>query len=900
MLVFLRNGNKSFYAVGLAVVGSSQLLRSSTALRLAHLQHELVHFAYNSAWAQASESGGPQRARSLFAMPPFTVEQVRSVMDSTERIRSLSIIAHVDHGKTTLADSLVSRAGIISAKAAGERRFTHGRKDEEERGVTIKSTGVTLPFDYDAGDGAVPYLVNLIDSPGHVDFSSEVTAALRITDGAVVVVDCIEGCAVQTETVLRQALQERVKPCLFVNKVDRCILEMQMEPEDMYLRFRNAVENVNVIIATYNDASMGDLQVRPEAGNVAFGSGLHGWGFTLEHFAGLLAAKAGVEKARMMDKLWGDRFFHAKRKVWTNQQPEDAEPLQRGFCQYIMTPICQLVQAIMDKDSKYEKMMDRLGIVLKGEDRELTGKALMKHVMQNWLSCGESLLSMVVTKLPSPKVAQRYRVENLYDGPMDDQAALAIRSCDPAGPLMMYVSKMVPAPDRSRFYAFGRVFSGTVSTGQKVRIQGPHYRPGTKDDLHVKAIQRTVLMMGRGTEPIQDVPCGNTVALVGVDQYILKSGTITTLEDAHNFTDMKYSVSPVVTVAVKPKDGKDLPKLVEGLKKLSKSDQLVVCRTEESGEHVIAGCGELHVEICLKDLREEFAQCDFTVSDPVVSYRETVTQQSSQTCLAKSANKLNRLYFTAEPLQEELAQALEDGTLGPKVDPKVGAKILSEKFGWDKQQAQSKIWCYGPEGDGPNMVVDCTVAAQYLHDIRDSVTSAFQWTTKEGVLCEENLRSVRFNLTEVMLHPEKVHRGAGQISPALRRCCFASELTAKPTLQEPVFLVEISCPKDALSGVYSCLNLRRGCVFEENQREGTPMVQVKAHLPVAESFGFVASLRQATSGQAFPQCVFDHWESLPGNCLEKGSKMEELVLGIRKRKNLKLQMPVLGDYLDKL
>merc|ERR1712186_14525 len=228
--------------------------------------------------------------------------------------------------------------------------------------------------------------------------------------------------------------------------------------------------------------------------------------------------------------------------------------------------------------------MTTLGIVLKGDDKSLTGKPLMKRTMQVWINAADTLLQMLVTKLPSPRTAQKYRVENLYEGPMDDEAAAAIRACDPAGPLMMYVSKMVPTSDKGRFYAFGRVFSGTIATGQKVRIQGPHYNPGGKEDLNVKNIQRTVLMMGRTTEQIADVPCGNTVALVGVDQYILKSGTITTIEDAHIIADMKYSVSPVVKVAVKPKDGKDLPKLVDGLKKLSKSDPLVVCSTEDSGE----------------------------------------------------------------------------------------------------------------------------------------------------------------------------------------------------------------------------------------------------------------------------------------------------------------------------
>merc|ERR1712153_90513 len=399
----------------------------------------------------------------------------------------------------------------------------------------------------------------------------------------------------------------------------------------------------------------------------------HGWGFNVERFAKIYASKMGVDKEKMMKRLWGDSFFNAKKKTWTNvQTPEGStEKLPRALCQFIMTPINQLMRAIMDdQKDKYEKMMVTLGIVLKGDEKSLTGKPLMKRTMQIWINAADTLLSMIVTKLPSPRVAQKHRVENLYEGPMDDEAAKAMRACDKDGPLLMYVSKMVPTSDKGRFYAFGRVFSGTIATGMKVRIQGPHYKPGTKEDLNVKSIQRTVLMMGRTVEQIADVPCGNTVALVGVDQYILKSGTITTFEDAHNIADMKYSVSPVVKVSVKVKDGKDLPKLVEGLKKLSKSDPLVVCTTEESGEHVIAGCGELHVEICLKDLREEYAQCEFTVGDPVVSYRETVTDESTQVCLSKSPNKHNRIYLIARPMPEELSTLIESGKAGPKADPK--------------------------------------------------------------------------------------------------------------------------------------------------------------------------------------------------------------------------------------
>jgi len=298
-------------------------------------------------------------------------------------------------------------------------------------------------------------------------------------------------------------------------------------------------------------------------------------------------------------------------------------------------------------------------------------------------------------------------------------------------------------------------------------------------------------------------------------------------------------------------------------------------------------------------LREEYAQCDFTVGDPVVSYRETVTKDSS-TALSKSPNKHNRLYLTAHKIDEELCASIEEGKSGPKADPKERTKLLKEKFGFDDNEAR-KIWCWGPETEGANIVVDVTTGVQYINEIKEHVVSAFQWATKEGPLAEENMRGIRYNVQDVTLHTDSIHRGAGQIMPPTRRGCFAAEMMAEPTLQEPIFLVEITCPQDAMSGVYACLNLRRGCVFEENPREGTPLLQVKAHLPVAESFGFVAALRQQTSGQAFPQCVFDHWEDLNmGSFNSAGTKLNDLLLAIRKRKNIKVEIPPLGDYLDKL
>lgn len=359
------------------------------------------------------------------------------------------------------------------------------------------------------------------------------------------------------------------------------------------------------------------------------------------------------------------------------------------------------------KKEETATLLQKLEIVLKGEERDLEGKPLLKVVMKKFLPAADALLEMLVLHLPSPVTAQKYRAETLYEGPIDDECGVGIRDCDPKGPLMLYVSKMVPTSDKGRFYAFGRVFSGTVKSGIKVRIQGPNYLPGKKEDLFIKAIQRTVLMMGRYIEPIDDVPAGNIVGLVGVDQFLLKSGTLTTSDTAHNMKVMKFSVSPVVRVAVEVKNANDLPKLVEGLKRLSKSDPCVLTSISESGEHIVAGAGELHLEICLKDLEEDHAGVPLRVSPPVVSYRETVAGQSSITALSKSPNKHNRLYVTAEPLDEEVSKDIEAGKISPRDDFKARARILADEHGWDITDAR-KIWCFGPDTTGANLLVDQT------------------------------------------------------------------------------------------------------------------------------------------------------------------------------------------------
>lgn len=880
-------------------------------------------------------------------MVNFTGDQMREIMDNKNNIRTMSVIAHVDHGKSTLTDSLVCKAGIISAKHAGTARYTDTRADEQERGITIKSTGISMFFEYDLesqsslqkektaeelkaeAEGAVSnvdtlsknaFLINLIDSPGHVDFSSEVTAALRVTDGALVVVDCIEGVAVQTGTVLRQAMAERVKPVLMVNKVDRALLELQLSGEEIYQNMVKAIENVNVIIESFRFDDNVNWQVEPIAATVAFGSGLHQWGFTLKTFANYYAAKLNTPAEKLLEKFWGDWVFataDGKNKwvksttVNTNRGVDAEYGAKRAFVQFIMDPIINMFQAVMNNEvtkkgvPKAHNMAEAVGVKLSEDTKKtLTGKPLLKHIMQKWLPAAEAILEMIVVHLPSPVAAQKYRADGLYDGPKDDEACTAIRNCDTSegAPLMMYISKMIPGAD-NRFTAFGRVFSGKVATGQKVRIMGPNYVPGKKTDLFLKSIQRVVIMMGRYTETVADIPAGNTCGLIGVDQYIVKSGTITTLDTAHCIKTMKFAVSPVVRVAVAVKNSGDLPKLVEGLKKLSKSDPMVRCETTEAGEHIIAGCGELHLEICLKDLQEDFMKgAPLNVTPPVVTYNECITTESKE-ALSKSANKHNRIFCQVYPISDEVCEMFDEGILAPNMDLKERSKLLREhpNLGWEEASTPTKIWCFGDDLIGPNIVTERTVGVAYLNEIKDSVVGGFKWCCNEGPMCEERMRGVKLVINDVVLHADAIHRGMGQISPVSRRASYASVYMAEPALQEPVFLANITAPTQHVGSIYNVMSMRRGSVESEGDGMSGGVANMRCFLPVAESFGFSQLLAEQTSGSAFSQLQFDHWQLFDGGDFkDPETRLGKLINSIRVRKGLEPALPPLDRYLDKL
>jgi elongation factor 2 len=440
-------------------------------------------------------------------------------------------------------------------------------------------------------------LINFIDTPGHRDLSAEVTAALRIVDGALLVVDYSVGSNLQTETMLRWILAESVRPTLAINKLDLLLLEKDVDKEAIYQSLKGTIDNINDTISSFPNTSLGDVQLFPERGNVAFTSGLHGWGFTLRNFARRYEKKFGIAEEKIMGKLWGENFFNGAKQTWGCVGTDtNGKPLERAFNMFVLDPILKIVDAVTTSDQNFiDRVIVKLGLQLSDRERGLKGNEQLNAIMRNFLPIGKSLSEMLVVHLPSPSVAQRYRVETVYEGPMDQESSAGIRECNPKAPLVIYVSSLLPGAEK---YSLGRVFSGTISAGCEVRVQGPNCRHSRKDDVFITTIGEVLTVKGCSFESIDSCVAGNIVVLSGVDKLLFKSGTITTSDNTFNIRTPKIFPTPV-QVSVEVNKPADLPSLLEGLIQLSKSDLGIQTWLSETGEHIVAGAGEFHLEKCL-------------------------------------------------------------------------------------------------------------------------------------------------------------------------------------------------------------------------------------------------------------------------------------------------------------
>lgn len=794
------------------------------------------------------------------------------LMSNPSLVRNVALVGHLQHGKTLFMDMLVEQTHHISTfdvNSEKHMRYTDTRIDEQERRISIKAMPMSLVLE---DSNAKSYLCNVMDTPGHVNFSDEMTAALRLADGAVLVVDAAEGVMVNTERAIRHAIQERLPIVVVINKVDRLITELKLPPNDAYYKLRYIIEVINNHISAVSSTAGGIQVIDPAAGNVCFASANAGWSFTLLSFAKLYVKLHGIpfDAGKFASRLWGDMYYHPDTRGFKRKPP--ASGGDRTFVQFVLEPLYKIYSQVIGEHKKsVEATLAELGVTLSNAAYRLNVRPLLRLACSAVFGSATGFTDMLVKHIPSAKEAAAKKVEHIYTGPKDSSVYDAMKDCDPSGPLMVNITKLYPKSDCSVFDAFGRVYSGEIQTGQTVRVLGEGYSPEDEEDMTVKEVTKLWVYQARYRVPISKAPAGSWVLIEGVDASIMKTATLCNVdfdEDVYIFRPLRFNTLSVVKTATEPLNPSELPKMVEGLRKISKSYPLAITKVEESGEHTILGTGELYLDCIMKDLRELYSEVEVKVADPVVSFCETVVETSSRKCFAETPNKKNKITMIAEPLEKYLAEDIENGVVSIDWPRKRLGDFFQTKYDWDLLAARS-IWAFGPDKQGPNILLDDTLPSEVdknlLNAVKDSIVQGFQWGAREGPLCDEPIRNVKFKIVDAKIAPEPLHRGTGQIIPTARRVVYSAFLMATPRLMEPVYYVEIQTPSDCISAILTVISRRRGHVKAEVKQAGTPAYIVQAFLPVIESFGFETDLRYHTQGQAFCLSVFDHWAIVPGD-----------------------------------
>jgi len=695
-----------------------------------------------------------------------------------------------------MSDNLLGYAGIISPQAAGRALALDSMKLEQDRQMTIVQANVTLLFE----KGDKEYVVNMIDTPGHIDFTGRVTRSLRAIDGAVVVSDSVEGIMTQTETVTRQALEERVRPVLYINKIDRLIKELRLTPDKMQEWLANIVSTFNGLIDTYAEPEYKEKwKVSIQDGSVSFGSAKDRWGFNIDV---------------MKEKGISFKDIYAAYQDGANVD-------------------------------------------------DLAKKAPL----------AEAVLGMVVKHHPPPHVAQKYRIPKIWKGDLESDIGKAILNCDDNGPAVMMIVNMAMDPAAGPV-AIGRLFSGTLKDGMPVHLI---------DTKREGKIQSVNFFMGNQREMVGELGAGNIPALLGLIE--ARAGqTLSTVKDVAIFEGIKYVSEPVVQIAVEAKYPKDLPKLVEALRRITIEDpNLVVKINEESGETVIAGMGVLHLEIATSLIADAGVQ--IVTSQPLINYRETI-QNESEVVMSKSPNRHNKIFMKVEPLEPEIAEMIRAGQLSEMKDKKEMENILKSK-GWDTDTAK-RVMRFDSRG---NIMINGTKGVQFIQESSDSILSGFEEVMKEGPLAKEQVRNCKFTFTHFVPHEDTAHRGLSQLSPASRRACMAAMLKANPILLEPMLGIEVRVPQDMIGNVATVLSGKRGKVLDMQQKGVTSIIT--GEIPASETFDISEVMRGQTAGKAMWNTHFKAWTPMPK------SIQANLIADTRKRKGLSPEPPTADEFIDK-
>ncbi|MGB0488169.1 MAG: elongation factor EF-2, partial [Candidatus Poseidoniaceae archaeon] len=691
-------------------------------------------------------------------------------------------------------------AGMMSEDLAGKSRVLDFDEQESARGITINAASASMVHSVDGTD----YLINLIDTPGHVDFGGDVTRAMRAVDGCFILACAVEGPMPQTETVVRQALKEKVKPVLFINKVDRLINELKVTPEDMLKRFEETIIKVNKLIRQFApEEKKKEWQVSVLDGTVAFGSAYHNWGITIPYMK-----KSGVSMTEIFE-----------------------------YCN--------------------------------NEDQKTLAQKAPVH---------EVLLDMAVTKLPGPVEAQPYRIPNIWTGDLETPIGKAMMNCDPEAELAMMITKIWMDPHAGEV-AVGRLYSGAINQGESVYAIGA---------AKPERVQQVSMMVGGDRITVPKVVAGNIAAITGI-RSAAAGVTLSRDKDFTPFEAIRHYSDPVVTVAVEPKSMKDLPKFIDALRSLAKSDaSLQVMTNQETGEALLAGMGELHLEITVYRLEEE-QNIKVKVSPPIVVYRESVEgNNKGRSFEGKSPNRHNRFMMECEPLSAEVVAALREGHFGNGTIRSGDAKEVGNKFGefgMDKDLMR-KIYAIS----GTNVLVNDTKGIQGLHETRELIIEAFNEVCKKGPVADEPVMGMMVRLVDAKLHEDAIHRGPAQTIPAVRNGIKGAMLRARTVLMEPMQRSHVSVPNDWLGQVTREITNRRG-IIEDMPSEGEATTVIGT-LPVAETFGFSNDIRAASQGRAVWNSENIGFEMLPPQLFDK------VVGEIRTRKGLKPEPNPESYYSD--
>jgi 116 kDa U5 small nuclear ribonucleoprotein component len=852
----------------------------------------------------------------------YSREFMTDLMGFPEQIRNIAFAGHLHHGKTALMDVLVMQTHDLQetlGRRMGRRkdeqlRYTDTHFLERERGLSIKASPMSLVLQ---GTKGKSHLFNILDTPGHVNFVDEVAASLRLVDGVVLVVDIVEGVQVNTEQIIRYAVLEDMPMTLVINKMDRLILELKLPPNDAYFKLKHVVEEVNTLIENTLPGQGEKRRLSPEKGNVAFACSTMGWIFTLQSFTKFYAdTYPEVDAVKFGARLWGDIFFDSKSRKFS-RKPVGERP-RRSFVEFVLEPIYKLYShTISESPEDLKATLATLNISLKPTQLKSDAKVLLRLVCEQFFGGAGGFADMILQHVPSPVEAAQKKLEKYYNGPLDSKVAWSMSRCDQDGPVVIHVTKLLATVDASRFNSFGRVMSGTAHPGQSVRVLGEDYTIEDEEDMTTATISDVWIGCSRYNIPVSGVPAGNWVLLSGIDNSIVKTATLVPPklednEDAYIFSPIRHLTTSVFKVAVEPVNPSELPKMLDGLRKINKSYPLISTKVEDSGEHIMLGTGELYMDCVLHDLRRLYAQMDVKVSDPVTRFCETVVETSAIMCYAITPNKKNKITVVAEPLDDGVAEDIEAGHVRAKDPVRKVANFFEQKYEWDKLSARS-IWAFGPDDQGPNMLTDDTLPSKtdkkMLRTVQEGIKQGFSWGTREGPLCEEPIRNTKFRITDVQLADEAIFRGGGQIIPTARRAVYSSFLMASPRLMEPMYTCAMTGPADCVAALYTVLSRRRGHVLADGPVAGTPLYSVRGLVPVIDSFGLETDLRIHTQGVANLSLVFDRWSVVPGDPLDRTVQLRPLemagamstardfVVKTRRRKGLSEDVTV-GKFLE--